>query len=53
VLAATMEGVGTHVDMRARKSSPFPTAVAAAFDRMLEEHNALQWPPLLCGALKA
>jgi len=52
VLAATMEGVGTHVDMRLRKSSPFPEAVAAAFDRMLQEHNALPWPPLLCGALK-
>lgn len=52
VLAATMEGLGTHVDLRVRRSAPFPPAVMAAFDKMLEEHKRLPWPAPLCGALK-
>ena len=52
VLAATMEGVGTHVDMRVRRSAPFPASVMTAFDKILEEHNHLPWPAPLCGALK-
>jgi acyl-CoA thioester hydrolase len=50
-LAATMEAIGTHVDFRARRSSPFPPHIAAAFDRLLAEHSRLPWPAPLCGAM--
>jgi acyl-CoA thioester hydrolase len=50
-LAATMEAIGTHVDFRLRKSSPFPPHIAAAFDRLLAEHSRLPWPAPLCGAM--
>ena len=52
VLAATGEFVGTHVDMRVRRSSPFPEAIAAAFDLLLAEHANLGWEPPLCGVMK-
>ena len=52
VLAATMEGIGTHVDLNLRRSSPFPPQVAAPFDRLAAQHAALPWPALLCGAMK-
>jgi acyl-CoA thioester hydrolase len=51
LLAATWEAIGTHVDLRIRRSSPFPAEVAAAFDRRLAEHAALPWSAPLCGAM--
>jgi acyl-CoA thioester hydrolase len=51
-LAATLEAIGTHVDLRIRRSSPFPSQVASAFDQLLAEHAQLPWPPPLCGAMK-
>ncbi len=50
-LAATLEAIGTHVDFRLRKSSPFPQHIAAAFDHLLAEHSQLPWPAPLCGAM--
>jgi acyl-CoA thioester hydrolase len=50
-LAATMEAIGTHVDFKIRKASPFPLHIAAAFDRLLAEHSKLSWPAPLCGAM--
>jgi acyl-CoA thioester hydrolase len=50
-LAATMEAIGTHVDFKLRKSSPFPPHITAAFDRLLAEHSKLPWPAPLCGAM--
>jgi acyl-CoA thioester hydrolase len=52
VLAATMESIGTHVDLRLRRSSPFPPDVTAAFDRLLAEHSQLPWPAPVCGAMR-
>src|SRR5262249_55790113 len=51
VLATTQEAVGTHVDMTVRRSSPLPAGIAAAFDRLLAEHAALDWTAPLCGAM--
>jgi acyl-CoA thioester hydrolase len=50
-LAATMEAIGTHVDFRTRRSSPFPPHITAAFDQLLAEHSKLLWPAPLCGAM--
>ncbi len=52
VLASTLEAIGTHVDLRTRRSAPFPAQVTAAFDRVLAEHSQLPWPAPVCGSMK-
>jgi|HubBroStandDraft_6_1064221.scaffolds.fasta_scaffold178080_3 acyl-CoA thioester hydrolase len=51
-LSATLEAIGTHVDLKIRRSAPFPPQVAAAFDELLAEHARLPWPAPVCGAMK-
>lgn len=53
VLAATEEAVGTHMDMRARRTSPMPQAIAARYDALLVEHTQLPWPAPVCGVMRA
>jgi acyl-CoA thioester hydrolase len=50
-LASTSEVIGTHVDLRIRRSAPFPPNVAAAFDQLIAEHAELSWPAPVCGAM--
>ena len=52
VLSATGEFVGTHIDMRTRRSSPFPLAIAEAYDGFLHQHSRLDWEAPLCGVMK-
>ncbi|HMP01039.1 MAG TPA: thioesterase family protein [Gemmatales bacterium] len=52
-VAATVEALAAHVEMRVRRSSPWPPQIAAALDRLAEEHERLVGPPRLCGALRA
>jgi acyl-CoA thioester hydrolase len=52
VLSATEEVVGSHVDLRTRKTSALPVAFTAAFDRLLAEHMQLNWPAPTCGVMK-
>jgi acyl-CoA thioester hydrolase len=51
VLAATSEFVATHIDMRVRRSSPYPPPIADAIDRLLAEHTRLAWPAPVCGVM--
>ena len=51
-VSATLEAIGTHVDLKIRRSAPFPPHVAAAFDELLAEHAKLPWPVPVCGAMK-
>jgi acyl-CoA thioesterase FadM len=53
VLSATGEIVSAHVDMNVRRQSPFPPALADAFDRLLTQHTALTWPAPVCGTMHA
>ena len=53
VVAATEEAVGSHVDLRVRRTSPLPAGIAAALDRMLAEHSRLPWEPPVCGVMRA
>ena len=53
VLSATGEIVSAHVDMNVRRQSPFPPALADAFDRLLTQHTALTWPAPVCGTMRA
>jgi acyl-CoA thioester hydrolase len=52
-LAATAEGVQTHVDMAVRRSSPMPQPITDAIDRLLKEHESLAWAAPTCGAMNA
>jgi acyl-CoA thioester hydrolase len=51
ILAATAEFVGIHVDALTRRSSPLPQAIAAAFDKMIADHQRLGWEPPTCGVM--
>jgi acyl-CoA thioester hydrolase len=53
ILAATEEAVGSHVDLRVRRTSPLPHHVSEKFDRLLAEHGRLAWPAPVCGVMKA
>lgn len=44
-LAATMEVLSLHVDLRARRVTPFPADVHARLQQLMAEHARLPWPP--------
>ena len=44
-LSATMEAICMHVDMQAKKSSPFPDAIRTRIAAMYEDHKDLTVPP--------
>jgi len=52
VLAATEECIGTHVDMRMRRSAPLPARITEPFDQLLAEHARCGWDPPVCGVMK-
>jgi len=51
-LAATLEYVSACVDMRSRRITPFPEALAATLDGVLKKHRALGWAAPACGLMK-
>jgi acyl-CoA thioester hydrolase len=53
ILAATEEAVGSHVDLRIRRTSPLPRHIVEEFDRLLAEHERLDWAAPVCGVMKA
>ena len=52
VLAATTELIGIHLDRAERRSAPMPTAIIAQVDRVIAEHQALEWDAPVCGLMK-
>jgi acyl-CoA thioester hydrolase len=52
VLTTTNEFLCTHVDMKIRRSSPFPEPVAAAIDRLVAAHAGLGWPAPVSGVMQ-
>jgi acyl-CoA thioester hydrolase len=50
-LAATLEALGTHADMRRRRSSSIPPDIAGNFDRLLFRDRSLDWKAPVCGAI--
>jgi acyl-CoA thioesterase FadM len=52
VVAATGEYIAAHIDMRVRRTSPFPPPIADAIDRVLAGHARLNWEPPVCGVMK-
>ena len=51
-LAATMESLNIHADLKARGSSPYPPEIAENIDRIWEEHRQLAWAAPLSGAIR-
>lgn len=52
VLGATGELVSAHMDMTARRQDPLPEQLAAAYDRILNEHHRLSWHAPTCGTMR-
>jgi acyl-CoA thioesterase FadM len=52
VLTTTNEFLCTHVDLKIRRSSPFPEPIAAAIDRLAAEHAAVGWDPPVSGVMQ-
>jgi hypothetical protein len=52
VLTTTNEFLCTHVDMKIRRSSPFPEPVAAAIDRLAAAHAGLGWDSPVSGVMQ-
>jgi acyl-CoA thioester hydrolase len=50
-LASTFEVLGSHADMRVRRTSPYPPQIAAKLDATIAEQNALGWDAPVCGVI--
>lgn len=51
-LAATLEALGAHADVQARRTSPFPPPIAARIDALLAEQKQLPWEAPVCGVIR-
>ena len=52
-LAAIFETVGTHIDMTIRSSSEFPENIAEQLERLVEQHQQLEWEVPVCGSMRS
>ena len=52
VLAATIETLGTHADMRIRRTSPYPAHIADRIDILVDKSDALDWAAPICGVIR-
>jgi acyl-CoA thioester hydrolase len=50
-LACTMEVLGSHADMRVRRTSPYPEHIARRIDALLAAHESLSWEAPVCGLI--
>jgi acyl-CoA thioester hydrolase len=51
VLAASGEFVGMHIDMKTRKSVPFPEESLQKLKILVKEHEKLDWQAPVCGVM--
>ncbi|MBL8161072.1 MAG: thioesterase family protein [Anaerolineae bacterium] len=50
-LAATLEALGSHADMRIRRTAPYPDNLAARLDALIAEQSVLTWDAPVCGII--
>lgn len=50
-LAATLEALGSHADMRIRRTAPYPDDLAARLDALIAEQSVLTWDAPVCGII--
>jgi acyl-CoA thioester hydrolase len=53
VLSAIGEHVAAHIDMRVRRTAPFPQSIADAIDQLAQEHAKLTWEAPACGVMSS
>lgn len=53
LLASTFECVNSYADLTTRRTAPYPQAIAAQIDAMLNVHQALAWPAPVCGSMSS
>jgi acyl-CoA thioester hydrolase len=51
-LSAIFECINSFVDLKLRKTAPFPPEICARIDAQLAASAALDWPPPVCGAMR-
>jgi acyl-CoA thioester hydrolase len=51
IVSSIFECVHAHADLTARRTAPFPAAVAAKIDGFIAAHDALEWPAPVSGAM--
>ena len=51
-LSAIFECINSFVDLKLRKTAPFPPEVCARIDAQLAASAALDWAPPVCGAMR-
>ncbi len=51
-VAATMEVLGAHADLSARRTSPFPSPIVAKLEQILQTNADLDWEAPICGVIK-
>jgi len=52
-LSAIFECINAFVDLKLRKTAPFPPEAAAKIDVGVTAGAALDWPPPVCGAMRS
>ena len=51
-LAATLESLGTHADMKRRRSADIPVDIAEKMDATIKDHARLKWEAPVCGIIR-
>jgi len=51
-LACTLEYITAGVDLRARRTAPFPEKIRRGIELQFEKHRHLQWAVPICGAMR-
>jgi acyl-CoA thioester hydrolase len=52
-LAAIFECMNSFMDLKVRKTAPFPAEILARIDAWLDRDSRLDWPPPVSGAMRA
>jgi acyl-CoA thioester hydrolase len=52
ILAATLETLVSHADLKMRRTSPYPAHIAAQIDAILADHQLLAWEAPVCGVIR-
>lgn len=51
-VASSFESMGTHADLKKRRSAPLPAFIADAFDAQLARDRQLDWEAPTCGVIR-
>jgi acyl-CoA thioester hydrolase len=52
-VSACLEVVNAYIDLRVRRMTSMPEDVKANLDKLLKQHQQLDWPAPVCGVMRA